>query len=699
MSDAHIRADSRLADARSPFLRHGATQPVDWYPWGDEAFERARSTNRPVLLDIGAVWCHWCHVMDAESYDDPETAALINELFVPVKVDRDESPDVDARYQRAVQTMTGQGGWPLTAFLTPDGEVYYGGTYFPPDDRYGRPSFRHVLAEVARVWREEPQRARQAASGIRERLLTYARAEATSGEPAPQLIDEPLEELAHSFDFRHGGFGRAPKFPNAGALDLLLDAHLDTGSDWTLRIVRETLSAMADGGIYDQLGGGFHRYSVDARWIVPHFEKMAYDNGPLLETYARAASALDVERFREAAEGIVAHYEDVAPGLLEAGGFPASQDADFGFDNDGDYWTWTLAEAEHAAADPHVFEAAKLRFGLDGAAGSMHADPSRRVLYRARGPEDVGRAMGIDSTRAAELIDTAIGSMKAARDARPRPFVDETLYSGWVALVAAGHFAAARHAGVERAAAAAGRALRRVLNEAITPHGTLLHRVGDAASGEHLDDQAQAAHALIEAFEWTQDAFWLDAARKLASAMLRRFSDPQHGALRDRPADAPAAVSALEEAFFPIADSPTPAGNALAALTLTRLAAYTGDAAFSDAAARILRAFAGSAARLASSAATYMKALSWHVRPVSSLVVVEAEPRGPLLQEALSTYRPRLTVRRLEPGGEPGAGTPPEIVAMLTGDAPRAYLCVGRSCSAPIAEQAALRAALRSLRG
>jgi uncharacterized protein len=693
-----IRADSRLADARSPFLQHGATQPVDWYPWSDEAFARARAENRPILLDIGAVWCHWCHVMDAESYDQDGTAAVINELFVPVKVDRDELPDVDARYQRAVQTLTGQGGWPLTAFLTPDGEVFYGGTYFPPDERFGRPSFPRVLREVARVWREEPTRALEAARSIRERLHAYAEAEASPGETDAALIGETLEELAQTFDFRHGGFGRAPKFPNAGGLDLLLDECVDSGTDWAKRIVAETLHAMADGGIYDQLGGGFHRYATDARWLVPHFEKMAYDNGVLLETYARAAAALGEPRFAEIAAGIVAHYEDVAPALLEAGGFPASQDADSRIDDDGDYWTWTRDEAAAAIGDEQLLAAAVSYYGLDGTAAAMHHDRERKVLYRARDMDALARELGTSVDGAAGRIAEAARRMKAARDARPRPYVDETLYAGWVGLVAAGHVAAARFAGVARATEHAERALSRLLAEARTAHGTLLHRVGDADSGEFLEDQVYVAHALLELFEWTQERAWLDEADALAEALLTRFVEPDSGALRDRPSNAPAPVAALDEAFLPIADSPSPAGNAMAALVCARLAAHTANERYDDATTRVLRAFAGSARRLTTSAATYMKALAWHVRPVTSIVVVEQEPHGELLREALGVYRPRSTVRRLTPGEQPGMSTPPELAAMIGGEAPRAYVCVGHSCAAPVSDAVALRRTLLTFR-
>ena len=311
-----------LADSPSPFLRHGAEQPVSWLPWGEAAFERARRENRPILLDIGAVWCHWCHVMDRESYEDPETARLINDSFVPVKVDRDERPDVDARYQLAVQVISGQGGWPLTAFLTPDGEVFYGGTYFPPEDRWGRPLFRRVLTEVRRVWDEEREQAVDSARSLRARLSALDQAESEPGPLDPSLVEKGVEAFTLLFDAKHGGFGGAPKFPNAGALKLLLDEHLDTGEAEPRQIVAETLTAMARGGIHDHLGGGFHRYSVDAKWIVPHFEKMAYDNGALLEAYALGLAVLGDPTYRAVADGVTTYYREIAPELHEAGGFP-----------------------------------------------------------------------------------------------------------------------------------------------------------------------------------------------------------------------------------------------------------------------------------------------------------------------------------------------------------------------------------------
>lgn len=692
------RTDSRLADSRSPFLQHGAGQPVDWWPWGQAAFAEAARTDRPVLLDIGAVWCHWCHVMDAESYEDSEIAALINERFIPVKVDRDERPDVDARYQRAVQMMTGQGGWPLTAFLSPDGETFFGGTYFPPVDVEGRPSFRRVLLEVSRIWKDDRKKVLESSNAIRSRIDEYARVEAEAGKPRVGLITDAVDDLARSFDVRYGGFGRAPKFPNPGALDLLLDHAIDKDAAWARRIVEETLTAMGRGGIYDQLGGGFHRYSVDERWIIPHFEKMAGDNGPLLVTLARAYSALGNEFFARIADGVVDHYTDVAADLVAEGGFPASQDADHGFDNDGDYWTWSEAELKEVLGDGLEYRVAYHHFGIEDQAGCMHLDESRHVLFHAVGVDEVADKLGVEPAEAAGAVADARVRLKAARDARPAPFVDRTLFSGWVALVASGHLAAARYLNRGDAGERALRSLERVWKEGWNEGRGLLRRLGDPASIELLEDQAFAALAFLDAFEMTQERMWLDRAQALAGIMEDRFLDTETGAFLDRPGEADAPVAALDRSYTPITDAPTPSGNGAAALALMRLAAVSGTERFRKLGDGVLNAFAGSAVRLSGSAATYLHALAWAVTPVTSVVVVEEPGERTLTDTALAVYRPRTVVRRLEPRSA-AEDLPPEIVAMMTGDAPRAYVCVGRTCAAPIENAEELVRVLREFRG
>jgi uncharacterized protein YyaL (SSP411 family) len=703
-----------LAGSRSPFLQHGAHQPVDWMPWGAEAFARAREADKPILLDIGAIWCHWCHVMDRESYENTQTAALINELFIPVKVDRDESPDVDARYQRAVQLLTGGGGWPLTAFLTHDGSVFYGGTYFPPEDGHGRPSLQRVLREVHRVWTTERDRALEAANGIEQRLQTYAMAEAEGGTADASLIADTAEDLATSFDFRYGGFGGAPKFPNAGALDLLIDVAIDDDIDWARRMVTETLTAMGRGGIYDQIGGGFHRYATDARWLIPHFEKMAYDNGALLETYARAAAAFGDDFFRRVANGIMEHYEDVAPALLERGGFPASQDADYSAADDGDYWTWTPSEIRDALkvsdapeiGTPNIdidraTDAVIAFFGVEDRASAMHIDPSRHVLFRARNIDGIARELGVPQADAVLLIRNATTILKRARDARPRPYVDETVYTGWNALVASGHLAAARYLGSDKAKTTGINALEAVHNDAFRDAHGLLHRAGDERSGYMLDDQAHAAVAYIDAYEVTGDDVWLERAHVLLELMDAHYKNDS-GALQDRPHSAEAVARPLAQPQLSITDSPTPSGNGSAALANLRYAALTGDDGRQQRGLEILFAFGKAAARFKSAASTYLKALAWATRDVTKVVIV-ADPRSSdgraLIDVAYRQYVPRMALRVVDPGRELPTELPAELRAMVTADAPRAYVCVGRTCAAPIAEPADLARVLREFRG
>lgn len=697
---SEVPARNGLAGESSPFLQHGSTQPVDWLPWSERVFERARAEQRPILLDIGAVWCHWCHVMDRESYEDAQTAALINELYIPVKVDRDERPDVDARYQRAVQLMTGQGGWPLTAFLTPDGELYYGGTYFPPVESHGRPSFQRVLREVARVWRDERPRALEAAGQITQRLDAAAAAEAHPGEISVSMVDDVLEELAQSFDFRFGGFGRAPKFPNAGALDLLLDEYAGANTEWAGRVVDESLTAMIRGGFTDQLGGGFHRYSTDARWLVPHFEKMSHDNGVLLATCARAAVTLHDEPFRSAAESVITFYHDVAGTLVGRGGFPASQDADHSPDDDGDYWTWTVAEIRSALGEPELVDAALLFFGLEDPASALHLDPSRHVLFQAMSLQGLARNLGTNDRTAQDRIARAVMLLKEVRDSRPAPYVDQTLYSGWVALVASGFLAAARHLGSTQAREDAIRALDRIWDEGFDASKRVLqHRIGDANTPEHVDDYAHVLLALLDAFEVTQEGVWLERASIIAQLLRERFTDPATHALRDRPVDEPGVVAVLDRPYLPVADAPSPSGNGAAALGQLRLHALNGDQAAHASALGILNAFAGSAAQIGSAAATYMKAVAWAEMPVTTVVIVESENDGPLLREALRTYRPRTVIRRYAPGTADTSALPPELAAMVTADAPRAYVCAGNTCAAPTREPAGLRETLLTLRG
>ncbi|MGH7579841.1 MAG: thioredoxin domain-containing protein, partial [Gemmatimonadales bacterium] len=422
---------NRLESAASAYLRSAAHQPIHWYPWGADAFDAARAQDRPVLLDIGAVWCHWCHVMDGESYEDPALAQYLNDNFICVKVDRDERPDVDARYQRAVQAFTRQGGWPLTAFLTPAGEVFFGGTYFPPEGKYGQPGFRTVLASVLDAYRSRRAQVEAQAQAIRKALDTHLD-ESAPGEPSPALLGQAEEQIARVFDPVNGGFGSQPKFPHPGAVTFLLHRWHDQPTEEIRRIIDRTLEGMARGGMHDQLGGGFHRYSVDAKWIVPHFEKMSYDNSELLKAYLDAYASFGTGEYAEVARGIVRWVREVASD--PEAGYAASQDADVGLDDDGDYFTWTRDEAA-AVLSGDELDVATAYYDI-GTAGEMHHNPGKNVLFVAAALPATARLVGLTEEAARLLLVSARRKLLEARSLRPAPFVDRTRYTNWNAMMA-----------------------------------------------------------------------------------------------------------------------------------------------------------------------------------------------------------------------------------------------------------------------
>src|ERR1700691_5637431 len=393
-----------LSRASSAYLRSAMHQPIQWREWGEEAFAVAERENKPILLDIGAVWCHWCHVMDRESYDSPEIAQIVNERFVAVKVDRDERPDIDSRYQVAVSSISGQGGWPLTAFLTPAGKPFYGGTYFPPDDHYGRPSFKRVLLSIANAYHEKNDDVVEQAKMVESAISQAESFSGKGGDFSPAVIDAVVESALGMYDPQNGGFGSAPKFPHPAALDLLVDQYARTGDEELRNVFVSTLEKMARGGVYDQLAGGFHRYSVDEHWGVPHFEKMCYDNSELLKNYVHAYQATGSKVFAEVARDII-RWMDEWLSDRECGGFYASQDADLSMDDDGDYFTWTLAETK-AALDADETAVAALYYNIQEV-GDMHHDPAKNVLHIQTPMAEIARRLGIPEERAGALLASA----------------------------------------------------------------------------------------------------------------------------------------------------------------------------------------------------------------------------------------------------------------------------------------------------
>ncbi len=660
-----------LATEPSAYLKSAAHQPVHWHPWGDAALARARTADKPILLDIGAVWCHWCHVMDGESYEDPRVAEILNRDFVCIKVDRDERPDVDARYQRAVQALTGQGGWPLTAFLTPEGEVFFGGTYFPPEDNhYGRPGFISVLQQVAGIYRGQRDKVAENAQAIR-RHVAESLNEAKGGQVTPALLDEVAAQMARLFDIRHGGFGTAPKFPHPAACDFLLARWFDTREDWLREVVEKTLTAMAKGGIRDHVGGGFHRYSVDERWIVPHFEKMAYDNSELLRAYLNGYTALGAPLFKQVAQGIVSWVLETLSDR-ERGAFYTSQDADVQFGDDGDYWTWTTDELKQALPD-EAFPVASRVFDVEER-GEMHHDPRKNVLWWKRDPA------GDDEW---PILTDALARLKAARDRRKAPYVDTTPYVNWNAMLASAFLHAGAVLDRPECNALALRVLGRIWSEAWDEERGMSHVIGRAEPRGLLDDHVHAAAAFLDAYEATgeRDAAWLTRAATVMRYCGRAHWDVEGGGYLDvAQGGAGGGAAYLATPAKPVQDSPTPSGNGVAALVLARLWALTDDPEWRRLLDRQLEAFAGGAGQLSLYGATLLRAIDWALNPVTRVEVLGPAGKGAACDmhlSALQAYRPR------------------KVVVRKTADRPAATVCVGTTCSLPVSTPEALADLLR----
>jgi uncharacterized protein YyaL (SSP411 family) len=696
---------NQLENSASSYLRSARHQPVEWHPWGEAAFARAQSLNRPILLDIGAVWCHWCHVMDRESYEDPEIAAVINEHFIAVKVDRDERPDVDSRYQAAVSAISGQGGWPLTGFLTPDGRPYFGGTYFPRDDRYGRPGFGRVLLAMAQVWHDRRDEALETASSV---MAAIEHNESFSGRAAdltPALIEKIASAIVTQFDPRNGGFGSQPKFPHPAALDLLLHVATVSGDAHVREAFTVTLEKMARGGVYDQLAGGFHRYSVDERWVVPHFEKMLYDNTELLRNYVHGFQSLVREDFLHTAREIVAWLNETMTDR-ERGGFYASQDADVGLDDDGDYFTWTLDEARAVLSGEELDAATK--YWDIGELGDMHHNPAKNVLHVNDSIAEFAKQIGASEERLKQILHLARGKLLAARAGRPTPFIDHTLYTGWNAMAVSAYLDAAAVAGLETREFAL-RTLDRLLAEAWDGASLLRHviaypdgvNLAEPAPGT-LDDYAFTIHACIDAWLASGEMRYYDASLLLAEAMIARFYDATGGAFCDSASSATGTpLGALTARRKPLQDSPTPAGNPTGASALLRLEPLSGRTRYREIAEDTLECFAGIVEHFGLYAGSYGIALArLLLDPVQIVIVGSGAKASDLEVTAQAGYAPNKTVIRLDASRLVNGGIPAGLAETLLlvprheGAEAWALVCKGRTCLPPITDVEALAPAI-----
>ncbi|HET6840646.1 MAG TPA: thioredoxin domain-containing protein [Candidatus Angelobacter sp.] len=704
-----------LSRSSSSYLRSAMHQPVQWQEWGAEAFEKAKQENKPVLLDIGAVWCHWCHVMDRESYEAPEIAAVINEHFIAIKVDRDERPDVDSRYQSAIQAISGQGGWPLTAFLTPEGKPYYGGTYFPPHDSQGRPSFKRVLLTLAQAYREKHSDVVESAESVMDAIRQAESFTGKSGSLRPELVDKIVESAVKLFDPEHGGFGSSPKFPHPSAIDLLLQRAVETQSEVTratlLNMVNVTLEKMAQGGVYDHLAGGFHRYSVDEHWVVPHFEKMAYDNSELLKNYAHGYQVTGNESFAAVARDIVRWMDEWLTDQ-EHGGFYGSQDADYSLDDDGDYFTWTLEETR-AVLSGDELEAATLRYDI-GEVGEMHHNPYKNVLHVRASFADIGKRLKKTPAEVQAILDSAQKKMYSARKARPTPYVDKTVYVSWNALCISAYLRAAQALQLESARKFALRSLDRILTQGWNPESGLRHVIAysDPQAAQRktagvLDDYAFTVLACLDAYEATADITYFNFAHRIADVMIARFSDETGDGFFDTPSGVHVGdgivLGALAARRKPLQDSPTPAGNPAAAIGLLRLHAYTNEERYRNLAKGTLQTFAGIVEHYGLFAASYAIALDMYLHPHTQVVIAGSGERAEkLLAAALAPFSLNKSVLHLAQGEVVAqmlppalAETIPSLPAIKKGHTV-AIVCSNFSCQPPLTEAADLTDALHN---
>ncbi|HEX3772629.1 MAG TPA: thioredoxin domain-containing protein [Polyangiaceae bacterium] len=687
---------NRLAREASPYLQQHAHNPVDWYPWGPEALERARAENKPILLSIGYSACHWCHVMERESFEDEAIARLMNDAFVSVKVDREERPDLDQVYQLVVQLMGRSGGWPLTVFLTPDQRPFFGGTYFPPVDRYGMPGFPKVLQAVAEAYRARPGEIGAQADEITRAIREVAGGAGASSAGAdairPEALAQAARKLVSRFDEENGGFGQRPKFPNTMALDLLLRAG-------DLPRVRKALDHMRAGGIWDHLGSGFHRYSTDQRWLVPHFEKMLYDNALLLRLYADAWKATGEASYRETARAIAAY---VAREMTASeGGFYSTQDAD-SEGEEGRFFVWTPAEIDAACeGDPVAARVAKAAWDVTES-GNFEGSGST-VLSMPEPIADVASSLAMPVAEAAAALERARARCFAAREERPKPFRDEKILASWNGLMAGALATAGAALGDASMVGAAERALEFVAGALVVPEGEgarALRLVKDGAvkGPGFLDDHAFVADAALDLYEATGRPRWVALARSLAGGILAHFHDAADAAFVFTPDDGEAILVRPKDPF----DHAVPGGVSIACRVLLRLGALLDvpgqDATYGGPAARAIE-------KLAAAALENPFGMSVTVASVDRLArgtvdVVFVGPPGPardaLGAAAHGVFLPDRVFAFVDPSAPESLAAAAALAEGKPAHAePVAYVCRGQTCSLPIRSAGELAQALR----
>lgn len=677
------RRPNRLINEKSPYLLKHAYNPVDWFFWGEEAFSKAKAEDKPIFLSIGYSSCHWCTVMERESFEDEKTAAILNGRFVPIKVDREERPDIDEVYMKAVTTLTGHGGWPLSVFLTPDLKPFYGGTYYPPVPRHGLPGFPEVLSFIADTWKTKRQEIVESSDEITKAIREGYELKG-EGALSQVLLDNAYAVVLSAHDPQFGGFGRPPKFPLPSYLGFLLRYNARTRKGSALGPVMKTLDAMAAGGIHDHLAGGFHRYSTDRYWLVPHFEKMLYDNALLAKTYADAYRSTRAERYAETAR-------DVLGWILEEmtspeGGFFSAQDADTP-EGEGSYYTWTPAEVSQVLGE----EDGAIFCDYYGVTADGNFEGKRSILNVVSTPEKTATRLGLTVERVESALATGRGKLLDARRKRSRPAVDDKVLASWnglaISALACAYQALQDDRYLLAAAKAADFVLSRLIKRGRSPMLLRRYRDGDVGIDGNVEDYSFLVAGLLDLYEASFDKKWMSAAIMLADEMVALLWDPDHGGFFMKPPQGE--LVAIKEGY----DGPTPSGNSVAALDLLRLAEFTGNKDYREMAETTLKLFAGA---MEATPTGYLEMLAAVDFSLGSKEIVIAGGWGPgelveMVREIQTRYLPTKVLAMAD--GDPALAQLTEGKGSIKGK-PTAYICENFACRAPVTDVAALRGQL-----